>query len=219
MELIAMGKATAVLVEMVMLSLKSVEVMGIRTATGVVGKVVVGDGEGVMMMLLDAGVGEFEVSGSKLGDGTREAKVFGVAVVVGTISCACESSTGAAVNPPITEVVSVGEASEGFIAVGEGVFTGGALDVSMSAGAVFSVCTCDCLGASVRAGPPSDSVDVEVIVIYNAVCNAIAGLCIPISSQSPDALQFQTPRPGKRFWTMSSAASPHVLSSKPLMGK
>lgn len=89
------GKATAVLVEMVMLPFESVEVVSTRTATGVVGKVVAGGGEGVMMMLLDAGAGEDWVL---------------------------------------------------------------------------------LTGASVGAGPPSDSVDVEVFVIYNAVCNAIAGL-------------------------------------------
>ena len=88
------GKATAVLVEMVMLPFESVEVVGTRTATGVVGKVVAGGGEGVMMMLLDAGAGE---------------------------DCVLFAS------------------------------------------------------ASVGAGPPSDSVDVEVFVIYNAVRNASAG--------------------------------------------
>ena len=67
----------------------------------------------------------------------------------------------------------------GFVTGGEGVSTGGALDLGMSVGAVFSVCMGDCVftGASVGAGPSSDSIDVEVFVIYNAVCNAIAGLC------------------------------------------
>ena len=80
------GKTTAVLMEM--LPFESVEVMGIRTATGVVGEVVAGDGESVMMMLSDAGAGEFAVSGSKLGDGTRK--------------------LGAGVSPPTNEVISVG---------------------------------------------------------------------------------------------------------------
>ena len=92
------GKATAVLVEMVMLPFESVEVVSTRTATGVVGKVVAGGGEGVMMMLLDVGAGEDCVT-----------------------------------------------------------FT----------------------GASVGAGPPSGSVDVEVFVIYNAACNANTGLTAP----------------------------------------
>lgn len=69
----------------------------------------------------------------------------------------------------------------GFVTGGEGVSPGGALELGRSVGAVFSVCMGDCVfftGASVVAGPSSDSVDVEVFVIYNAVCNAIAGLCI-----------------------------------------
>ena len=65
------GKATAVLVEMVMLPFESVEVMGTRTATGVVGRVVIGDGERVITMLFDAGAGGFAFWKSKLGDGDR----------------------------------------------------------------------------------------------------------------------------------------------------
>lgn len=60
------GWATAVLVEMVMLPFESVEVTGTGTATGVVGKVATGAGEGVMMMLLDTGAGGFEATGSTL---------------------------------------------------------------------------------------------------------------------------------------------------------
>lgn len=58
------GWAMAVLVETVMLPFESVEVTGTKTATGVVGKVVLRDAEGVMTMLLDAGAGEFGVSES-----------------------------------------------------------------------------------------------------------------------------------------------------------
>ena len=43
---------------------ESVEVKGTRTATGVVGKAVVGAGEGVMTMLVDGGAGGFETTGS-----------------------------------------------------------------------------------------------------------------------------------------------------------
>ena len=45
---------------------ESVEVKGTRTATGVVGKAVVGVGEGVMMMFVDEGAGGFEMTGGML---------------------------------------------------------------------------------------------------------------------------------------------------------
>ena len=72
----------------------------------------------------------------------------------------------------------------GVVTGGEGVSTGGALDLGRSVGAVFSVCMGDWVlftGASVGAGPSSDSVDVEVFFIYNAVCNAIAPFALSIS--------------------------------------
>lgn len=61
----------AVLVEVVMLPLGSVNVMGIITATGVVGTAVTGPGEGVITMLSDTGAGGFETGESILLAGTR----------------------------------------------------------------------------------------------------------------------------------------------------
>lgn len=58
-----MGWAMAVLVEMVMLPFESVEVTGIGTAMGVVGRIVTGAGEGVTTILFDAGAGGFETTG------------------------------------------------------------------------------------------------------------------------------------------------------------
>lgn len=58
------GWAMAVLVEMVILPLASVEVMGRGVATGVVGRVVAGVGDGVMTMLLDAGAGGIATTGT-----------------------------------------------------------------------------------------------------------------------------------------------------------
>ena len=51
------------LVEIVVPPFESVEVTGTRTATGVVGKAVVGVGEGVMPMLVDRGAGRVETTG------------------------------------------------------------------------------------------------------------------------------------------------------------
>ena len=80
----------------------------------------------------------------------------------------------------------------------EGIFAGGAFDVGVSAGAVFSVCaTGDCVlapGAS-EVGASSGSVDVEVFVRYSAVCKPIAG-----KTQISGLWQFQIPRLGKKFW-------------------
>ena len=56
----------AVLVETVMLPFESVEVMGTRTVTGVVGKAVVGVGEGGVTMLVDGSAGGFETMGGML---------------------------------------------------------------------------------------------------------------------------------------------------------
>ena len=104
-----------------------------------------------------------------------------------------------------TEVVSVGEASGGFVAVREGISARGALDMPVSAGAFAKV------------GPSSDSVDVEVFVRYDAVSNANAALVT--SSGSPTSayvgLQFQTPISGKRLWikpTVPPQSAPHILS-------
>ncbi len=58
------GWTIAVLAETVMLPFEPVEVTGIKTATGVVWKVVGGVGEGVMLMLLDAGAGVFGTAGT-----------------------------------------------------------------------------------------------------------------------------------------------------------
>ena len=57
------GWTMAVLVEVEMLPFASVEVMGTRIVTGVVGKAVVGTGEGLMRMLVDGGAGGFETMG------------------------------------------------------------------------------------------------------------------------------------------------------------
>lgn len=112
-------------------------------------------------------------------------------------------------------IVSAGEASGGGDSVGtilrEDVPAGGAFNVCVSAGAVFSSCvTKGCVlnaGAAVDVEPSSGSVDVEVLVRYNAVCNATIA-----PTQTPADSQLQMPRPGKRF---SIRSSPHVLS---LMG-
>ena len=63
-------------------------------------------------------------------------------------------------------------------------------------------------GISVEVGPSSASVDVEVLVRYNAVCRATTG-----PAQDPVAWQFHTPRPGKKFSTRSPA-SPQVWPPK-----
>ena len=84
------GWATAVLVEMATLPFESVEVTGTGTATGVVGRVVAGVGEGVMMMLLDAGAGRVE--------STRSSSLAG-----GRIAGA-ESGTGAGIGAIATGV-------------------------------------------------------------------------------------------------------------------
>ena len=57
------GWAITVLVEIAMPPFASVDVMGTRITTGVVGKAVVGAGEGVMKMLVDRGAGGFETTG------------------------------------------------------------------------------------------------------------------------------------------------------------
>ena len=76
-------------------------------------------------------------------------------------------------NPLTDDVASVGEAS------GEGFFARGAVEVSVSAGIVFSICSPgECVldgGASVGVGISSGSVDVEVFVRYNAASNHCAG--------------------------------------------
>ena len=61
-----MGWITAVLVEMLMLPFESVDVVGTRTATGAVGVVATGDGEGVMMMLFDAGAACLKITVGRL---------------------------------------------------------------------------------------------------------------------------------------------------------
>ena len=63
-ELMTMGCSTAVLVEIAIPPLESVDVTGIRTATGLVGSAVAGAGEGVMIMLSDTCAGRYEMSGS-----------------------------------------------------------------------------------------------------------------------------------------------------------
>ena len=176
-----MGWAMAVLVEMVTLPFESVEVTGTGTATGVVGKLAIGAGEGVMTMLLDAGAGEFETTGSMAlagcwTIGAAGAPGGGNEVDAGAISGAGESATGAGMFFPgggTTGVVPVGEATRGVVPVEEGVPGGGAIDIRVSAGAVFSGCTNGgCVldaGACVGVGPSSGSVDVDVLVRYNAV--------------------------------------------------
>lgn len=58
------GSTRTVLVEIVMPPFESVEVTGTKTATGVVGRAVAGDGEGVITMLLDIDAGGFMLAGS-----------------------------------------------------------------------------------------------------------------------------------------------------------
>ncbi|KAL9132980.1 MAG: hypothetical protein Q9175_005841 [Cornicularia normoerica] len=150
----------AALVEMVMLPFESVEVTGIGTAMGVVGRIVTGAGGGVMTILFDAGAGGFETTG--------------IMSVAGRWSVELELGFTAEF------IVSAGEASGGGDSVGtilrEDVPAGGAFNVCVSVGAVFSSCvTSGCVlnaGVAVDVGPSSGSVDVEVLVRYNAVCNA-----------------------------------------------
>ncbi len=162
---------------------------GVGRVRGDVAEVVAGNGEGMIMMFSDAGARGVELTGSSFGDGTRKIAAgvgtaltdCAVAGLAGSISCACESSAGAAcpIRPPDTEVISVGKSCGGFVSVGEGSSAGGAFDVGTSPGAFFSVGDCVLsAGTSIEVGPSSGSVDVEVFVIYNAVCNAIAGKCI-----------------------------------------
>lgn len=99
-----MGWAMAVLVDVVMLPFESVEVTGTRTATGVVGRVVTGAGEGVMTRLSSAESGVLDIGFTA-----------GVVVVVGAILDAGKSATGAGAGN--VGVVSVGEVSEGVISV------------------------------------------------------------------------------------------------------
>ena len=75
------GWATAVLVEIVMLPFESVEVTGNRIATGLVGSAIVGVGNGVISMFLDAGAG---TTGSKSPAGLVAAFPTGPVVVGGT---------------------------------------------------------------------------------------------------------------------------------------
>lgn len=49
-----------------MLPFESVDVVGIRIAIGAVGMVATGDGEGVIMVLFDAGAAWLKTTGSKL---------------------------------------------------------------------------------------------------------------------------------------------------------
>ena len=49
-----------------MLPFESVDVVGTRITTGAVGIVAIGDGEGVMMMLFDAGAAWLKTTGSRL---------------------------------------------------------------------------------------------------------------------------------------------------------
>ena len=76
-------------------------------------------------------------------------------------------------NVPSAEVATVEEAS------GEGVLAGGAVEVSMSTGFFFLVCSPgDCVlagGALMGVGVSSGSVDVEVFVRYKAASNHSAG--------------------------------------------
>lgn len=62
-KVVTTGWTMAVLVEVVMPPFASVDVMGTSIFTGVVGKAVVGTGEGVMTMLVDGGAGGFEMTG------------------------------------------------------------------------------------------------------------------------------------------------------------
>ena len=71
------GWTMAVLVEVEMPPFASVEVMGTRIVTGVVGKAVVGTGEGVMTMLVDGGTGVFERTGGMPRAGSWTSGPFG----------------------------------------------------------------------------------------------------------------------------------------------
>lgn len=94
-----------------------------------------------------------------------------------------------------------------------GISAGWVLDIGVWADAGLSVCaTGDCVlnaVASVDVGPSSGSVDVEVFVRYNAVCNA----AYPAAHEAT-ALQFQTPKPGKKFLTRLASPQPSHLAIK-----
>ncbi len=193
----------AVLVETVMLPFASVEVTGTKTATGTVGKVVTEDGGGVMMILLDAGANVFEMAGGKsfAVSGTSEVKstgiTIGAGVVVGAIPGAGERAKGA--NIVIDK--SCVSTRLGFVGAGEEVIGSMPLAGCNASGTLgffpaLPVYAGDCrvaAGVSVKVGPSSASVEVEVFVRYNAVCNAAIG-----SAQEAVTWQFQTPRPGKK---------------------
>ena len=68
-------------------------------------------------------------------------------------------------------------------------------------------------GAPVEVGPSSGSVDVDVFVRYNAACNTSAG-----DTHVPPALQFQTPKPGKKSWVKfgAHASSQFAMKVQPL---
>lgn len=87
-----------------------------------------------------------------------------------------------------------------------GVSAGGEFDV----GAVFSECaTGDCVisgSATFEVGPSSGSVDVDVVVRYNAVSKNAAA-----ATHTREELQFQIPKLGNMFSTIFPA-SPHVFS-------
>lgn len=124
-----MGWTMAVLVEIVMLPLESVEVTGTGIATGVVGRVVTAAGEGAMTMLLDTAAKGI-TAGTML-DGCWRTEALG-RLLCGFPSAGAETGSNAC---------------------------GG------TAGAPSK-------GASVGVGPSSSSVEMDVVVRYNAPCNA-----------------------------------------------
>lgn len=189
-----------------MLPFESVDVVGIRIATGVVGIVAIGDGEGVMMMLFDAGGGFFP-SGALNGEGLMtmlSAADAGEVVTTGSSALADSSAHGERMwswsGIKADEVVS--SARDGNVA-------GGTFGMPTLVGIFLSVLSA---AASVDDDPSSDSVDVDVAVRYNAVCNADAA-----STAFSVGSQFQTPRYGKRPSTTPAVpiqSAPHASPPK-----
>ena len=89
--------------------------------------------------------------------------------------------------------------------------------VGVSAGATSSTCAIDgcrvATGASLEVGPSSGSVDVDVFVRYNAVCKKKDPSGI---AHSANRWHCQTPKPGKRLWTLPSHLSNFGTKVQPL---
>lgn len=195
----------AVLVEIVMLPFESVEVTGTWTATGVVGSVVVGTRERVMMVLWDAAVDGFGTTGSILVIGCVAARTV---EVVGDSTAVAVPAVGTRSDATVINTIAGSGIFEIFCEETEAMSGGSTLSVGISVGtASCDFATGGCVieaDVFVEVGKLSGSVDVDVVVRYIAVSITIAG-----DTQVAAALQFQMPKPGKRF--LKRMSPKHVL--------